>query len=67
MIVIRRKDLLAKKEAQQRERKPQNRSKTLNAAPAVMRKQAAKQRRAPQTIEELMNYFEAHDLRMATP
>jgi hypothetical protein len=41
MIVNRRKDLLAKKEAQQRERKPQNRSKTHNAAPAVMRKEAA--------------------------
>lgn len=67
MTVIRRKDLLAKKEAQQRERKPQNRSKTLNAAPAVMRKEAAKQRQAPQTIEELMNYFQVHDLRMVAP
>jgi ATP-dependent RNA helicase DDX55/SPB4 len=48
----RRKDLQAKKEAQQWEPKPQNPSKTPNAAPTVMRKQTAKQRWAAQTIQD---------------
>lgn len=43
----------AKKEAQQQEAKPQKPKKNPNdAAPTVMRKKTAKQRRAAQTVED---------------
>lgn len=42
----------AKKEAQRQEAKPQKSNKTQNAAPAVMRKKTARQRRAAQTVED---------------
>ncbi|CAK7325924.1 unnamed protein product [Dovyalis caffra] len=48
----RRKNVQAKKEAQNQEPKPQKPRKTPNAAPSAMRKKTAKQRRAAQTIED---------------
>ncbi|OAY46319.1 DEAD-box ATP-dependent RNA helicase 18 isoform X1 [Manihot esculenta] len=49
----RKKNLQAKKEAQQQEAKPQKPKKNPNdAAPTVMRKKTAKQRRAAQTVED---------------
>ncbi|KAJ6429307.1 hypothetical protein OIU84_020856 [Salix udensis] len=48
----RRKNLQAKKEARQQESKPQKVRKTPSAAPTVMRKKTAKQRRATQTFED---------------
>ncbi|XP_060675610.1 DEAD-box ATP-dependent RNA helicase 18 isoform X2 [Ziziphus jujuba] len=48
----RKRNLQAKKEAKQREPKPQKPSKAPNAAATVMRKKTAKQRRAAQTIED---------------
>lgn len=48
----RRKNLQAKKEARQQESKPQKGRKTPSAAPTVMRKKTAKQRRATQTFED---------------
>ena len=41
-----------KKEAQQQQPKPEKASRSLNAAPTVMKKKTAKQRRAAQTIED---------------
>lgn len=48
----RRKNLQAKKEAQQKAVKPQKPDKIATAAPAAMKKKTAKQRRAAQTIED---------------
>lgn len=48
----RKKNLLAKKEAQQREPKPVKPKKTPKPAATIMRKKTAKQRRAAQTIED---------------
>ncbi|KAF5453712.1 hypothetical protein F2P56_028598 [Juglans regia] len=48
----RKKNLLAKKEAQQREPKPDKPKKTPKPAATIMRKKTAKQRRAAQTIED---------------
>lgn len=48
----RKKNLKEKKEAQQQQPKPEKASRSSNAAPIVMKKKTAKQRRAAQTIED---------------